>query len=494
MTDSYLSKTSYCTGMSCIQALWLEKHKPECRTESGDSSQLENGNAVGELARGYLGDYALVNYSFDKQQMADETLTLIRGGIRVICEASFIYGGLFCSVDILRNLGNGDVEIYEVKAENSLKDINYEDAAFQAYVLSKCGYNVVSVNLVYLNSDYVRKGNIDLQELFRSEDVTVKSMEKLPEVERNVSAIRTALAKPEQPFDELQKQCRDSCPYWEYCSSGALDCEPNVYSLSGTYCKKKYELYKQGYISYEQLLEAPKLHPNSRRQIEVYMSGEPYIDRDGISSVLERLSFPLYFLDFETYNVPIPPYDNISPYMQVPFQYSLHYIEHEGGELKHREFLAQAGMDSRRELAVQLCRDIPLGVCTTAYNASFEKGVIRKLAGLYPELAEHLMDIHDRIEDLEIPFSRQYYMLPAMRGRSTIKLVLPALCPDDPALDYHNLEGVHKGTEANAAFLAMADMSAEEQALVRKQLLAYCGLDTLAMVKVWEKLKEAVES
>ena len=113
------------------------------------------------------------------------------------------------------------------------------------------------------------------------------------------------------------------------------------------------------------------------------------------------------------------------------------------------------------------------------------------MADLFPDLSAHLLAIRDNVVDLETPFKQQYYVLPAMKGKSTIKLVLPALFPDDPALDYTSLEGVHKGTEASAAFLAMADMSAEEQAVVRKQLLDYCGLDTLAMVKVWERLREA---
>ena len=107
------------------------------------------------------------------------------------------------------------------------------------------------------------------------------------------------------------------------------------------------------------------------------------------------------------------------------FQYSLHYIEHEGGELKHTEFLAYPGADPRRASAEQLCRDIPMNVCTTAYNMGFEKGRIRGLAELYPDLAEHLMNIHDHIQDLMIPFQRKYYYTRAMQGSYSIKYVLP---------------------------------------------------------------------
>lgn len=77
-----------------------------------------------------------------------------------------------------------------------------------------------------------------------------------------------------------------------------------------------------------------------------------------------------------------------------------------------------------------------------------------------------------------------------MQGSYSIKYVLPALFPDDPSLDYHNLEGVHNGSEASDAFKRMATMSQEEMMAYREYLLKYCGLDTFAMVKVWEKLNK----
>ena len=103
------------------------------------------------------------------------------------------------------------------------------------------------------------------------------------------------------------------------------------------------------------------------------------------------------------------------------------------------------------------------------------------------------MNIHAHIIDLETPFNQHAYYMRAMEGRSSIKWVLPALFPNDPALDYHNLEGVHGGTEASRAFRAMADMTPETLEEWRGHLLEYCKLDTLAMVKVLEKLREAAE-
>ena len=493
MGKLYLSKTQYCMGISCPRSLWLQKNHPEYAVPSTDMTTRENGIAVGNLAKGIFGDYTEVEFSPDKSAMAAQTQALMASGTSVICEASFIYEGLYCAVDILKNLGGNRVEIYEVKSVNSLKDIHYDDVSFQTYVLRSCGYEVVSANLVHLDAGYVRHGDLELDKLFVIEDVTHLTLENETKVRDNLFMIEETLSRTTEYGLDICDNCSMAeCQFWGHCTENLP--QPNVFSLNGTgfMKKKKIECYRRGIVSYEELLSEAGLPERQKRQVELELNGGEHIEAKEIRKTLNRLSYPLYFLDFETYSVPIPPYDGISPYMQVPFQYSLHYIEREGGELKHTEFLATPGTDSRRELAEQLVHDIPMNVCTTAYHASFEQKVIEKLAEAFPDLAEHLLNIQSHVEDLEIPFKNQYYMTPEMKGKSSIKFVLPALFPDDPALDYHNLEGVHMGTEANAAFLAMANMTPEEQTVVRKQLLTYCGLDTYAMVKVWQKLNEAV--
>ena len=247
-------------------------------------------------------------------------------------------------------------------------------------------------------------------------------------------------------------------------------------------------------MSFRDIEQNKALKPDKLLQVQHELHDlPPAIDREAIGKFLAKLSWPLYFLDFESFQPAVPPCDDTSPYQQIVFQYSLHYIEREGGELCHREYLAWPGGDPRRGVAEQLCRDIPLDVCTLAYNMTFEKSRIREMAELYPDLSEHLMNIHDHIIDLMVPFQKRWYYTRAMQGSYSIKYVLPALFPDDPALDYHNLEGVHNGTEASAAFERMGNMPPEELQACRTNLLKYCGLDTYAMVKVWEKLREAVQ-
>ena len=188
--------------------------------------------------------------------------------------------------------------------------------------------------------------------------------------------------------------------------------------------------------------------------------------------------------------MPIPLYDGICPYEQVPFQYSLHYIEKESGELKHKEYLSEPDEDPRRILAERLIKDIPKDTCVLAYNMSFEKSVINKLSLMYPDLSEHLMNIHSNIKDLMIPFRNREYYNKDMHGSYSIKYVLPALFPNDETLNYKNLELVHNGTEAMNTFKDLSNLDGEEQEYTKNRLLKYCELDTYAMVKIYEKLKE----
>ena len=182
---------------------------------------------------------------------------------------------------------------------------------------------------------------------------------------------------------------------------------------------------------------------------------------------LANLYYPIYYLDFETVQYAIPPYDGMKPYQQMPFQYSLH-IEKEDGTVEHKEYLAKDGFDCRKELAENLINDIPRQSCSLAYNMAFEKGIIADLAYQYPQHYTALMDIYNNMVDLMVPFKNHWYYDKAMQGSYSIKYVLPALFPEDEDMNYNNLEGVRKGGETMAAFKNIPLLSEEETQTVRK--------------------------
>ena len=485
---SNISKSLYCNYVQCKKMIWLNKYKPEEYIETKNDSVMENGNEVGDLARRYFGNYSLVKFNEVLIKMIMETKEYLKQNKKVICEASFKFDNLFASIDILKCDEDG-MSIYEVKSSTEIKDIYVDDASFQAYILKRLGYKIKSVNIMHLNSFYELRGDLDLKGLFKIENITDIAMSKEKEIEENVKEINDILDSEKEPNLDLDIYCFKpyDCPYFKYCSRHLK--ENNVFDIRGMTINKKIDLYKKGIINFSDLINEI-LNDKYIEQIDFKLNDrEPKINKEKIKEFLNTLTDPIYFLDFETFQDAIPRYEGQKVYQQVPFQYSLHYYN-EKRNLKHKEFLSEAGIDPRRGVAENLIKDIPTNVTVLAYNMSFEKGVIKSLAKLYPDLSEELLKIHDNIKDLMIPFYNRYYYTKEMEGSYSIKYVLPALFPNTPELNYHNLELVHNGSEAMDTFKNLKNYSNEDQKKIRNSLLKYCELDTYAMVKIYEKLKE----
>ena len=493
-----LSKSKYCAFVQCPRNLWLKTYKPELATpDTSIEARMEAGNEIGDLAMQLFGDFVEVTArkddgKMDLSKMISTTNDLLLRKCPVICEASFSYNGNYCAVDILK-YEKGGYAIYEVKSSTHANQIYAVDIAYQKYVLEHCGINVTGTYLVCINNDYVFDGTLKLDELFQIIDLSSEVAEEYKHVEGNVLAANDIMNDPVEPLYGLSENCHKPyhCAFWEHCSSHLPT--PSVFDLYGTgfNFKKKLQYYKNGVCTFEELstdTDVMEKHIQSLQINHQIKDLETHIDKKGIREFLDTLWYPLYFLDFETMQLPIPKYVGTKPYAQIPFQYSLHYIESEGGELKHKEFLGVSGEDPRRAIAERLCEDIPKDACVVIYNKTFEPARFRELAEYFPDLAEHLLTVRENIRDLLDPFRKGYYYNRAMGGSFSIKVVLPAIFPNDPALDYHNLEGIHNGGEAMETFPKIKDMPPEEQEIVRKNLLKYCELDTYATVKIWEEL------
>ena len=492
-----LTKSLYCSGIQCPKMLWLKENRPELEEQRTSQTIFDNGNKVGDLAKGLLGNYTEVNICENKQEMICQTEELIEKETEVICEASFAVDGLFCSLDLLHCLGNGTVDFYEVKSSTGLKDVYYRDASFQLYVLRKLGYRVQHVYLVHVDNSYVLDGELDIHRLLRINDVTDSVVAMQNDTARRIAFLKDYLRQECEPEQELHGGCFSpyACNFWNYCARYLP--EYNVFDLYRMQKEKMLSYYYDGVVSFEDLQGKAKLSEAQRIQVETVLDGRKHILAGKVAEYLkEKIRYPLYFLDFESFQPAIPLYQGTRPYQQMAFQYSLHIIRKENDQpedAEHFEFIAEPEEDPRRSVAERLCLDIPEDVCVLAYNMSFEKGRIREMAEACPDLAEHLMAIHNNIEDLITPFKSRWVYYPVMNGSSSIKEVLPALFPDDPALNYHNLEGVHKGDEASAVYDRMAEMNEADKTYWKESLFRYCELDTFAMVKIWQKLREIAE-
>ncbi|MDD6785845.1 MAG: DUF2779 domain-containing protein [Eggerthellales bacterium] len=492
-----LSKSRYTKAIQCPKMLWMDQHLPQYFDQGVlNQSVLDNGSLLGDMAMAYYGDFVEVAFSEgSKQPMIDDTARLLQEaqegrGPANIAEASFSYDGNFCSVDILRVEDDG-VHLVEVKSSTHVRDLYKHDMAFQCWVLQHCGLKVKSVSLMHVNSAYVRQGELDIAQLFVPEDFTEEVFSMLDQVERNVPLFKATADGEEEPATPLGCQCKSpyECGYrswcWRHIPAGS------VFELAGITGKKAFALYDQGVCTMSDALHASGVKLNPRQSVQAKCADEGLdflVDKPQIAAFLDTLEYPLYFLDFETFQPAAPLYDGTRPYAQIPTQYSLHVLRSPDAPLEHFDFLAPSVGDPRRSVAENLVADIPAGSCVIAYNMSFEKNRIKEMAEAFPDLAEHLMSLHQGMRDLLVPFQKGACYFTAMGGSNSIKAVLPALFPHDPQLDYHALEGVHNGAEASSAFAQLATMDPEQEDKTRSDLLKYCELDTLAMVKIWQKL------
>jgi len=488
-----LSKSKYTRGLQCHKSLWLYQHKPELRTppDAAAQARMDAGTAVGELAQQLFPGGKEIE--FDPQnfpKMLGLTKQFLEEGVQTIYEASFSRANIFVACDILHH-GKQGWELYEVKSSSKVKDYHGHDVAVQWYVLEKAGIKPVKATIVHINTAYIRKGDLDIKQLFTIEDVTEETIYRQTSIPANLEAMKVML-KEEEPEIPIGLQCTNpfDCDFMNYCWQEVP--EQSVFNLYNLRGDKKFNLYHGGVRTLDDIPMDMSLNPVQLLQLSAHRSEEPVIDAGVIENFLEQITEPAYYLDFETFQHAVPRFDGQRPYEHIPFQYSLH-IE-QIGQLTHKEYLADEMNDPRRGVAEKLIEVLKGEGTIIAFNMGFEKRVITGLSKQFPDLANELNALNSRFIDLVVPFRQGGYYDEKMNGSFSIKAILPALFPDDPELSYKNLS-IQDGNAASGIFANLYKNTDEEEVKrIREGLLAYCKLDTLAMVKIVHFLKALVSS
>lgn len=473
-----ISKSDFINYQKCPRLFYLHKHQPEDAIVSDFTKMLATeGTNVGLIAQTYFGSFHVINIQYDKVKMVEETKEALNNNdIENICEASFIYDDCYCAVDILHKVNDG-YEIYEVKSVVNPNPFHYQDVSFQKYVLEKCGLKITKAAVLTINSDYIRGERLDVKALFTVNELNSKN--ELPEIDSIVDKIRNIETLP---FLEASAKCKD-CSYFNYCYKDLPS--NNVFNISGLRDQHKY--YNKGLITFNDV--CPYLSGNQLLQVNCELSEtDPPVNKEKLNEILNKLEYPLYYLDFETVSPVIPIYPNSRPNQKIIIQYSLHYQLTPTSPLQHLEYLADSLNDLRREVSNRLINDLGEKGSIIVYHKSFEGGAIKSLANDVPDLAQKLQALITRIFDLEEVFTSKSVYNRKMQGRTTIKYVLPAMSTDFEEA-YHELNNVHNGTEAMTNFYQMLTLEKEARDNLRQDLLNYCCLDTLAMVEILKALE-----
>jgi hypothetical protein len=496
----YLTKTRFVNGLACPKWLWLAFNAPDRLPSADDSAQhrLDEGIRIGALARQRFPKGILVESETIEENVSRST-ELVKKRVPLF-EAGFMHSDKvsYARADVLVPVGKDEWDLVEVKGTTEVKEEHIPDVAFQHRVYSDAGLKIRRCMVLHLNKTYVRSGEVDLPALFQEVDVTQDVATLAPDIPAYVEEllqVSRSSAAPEfgrgEPFHKDEDGVHVDDAVWKE--------HPDSDLMELYYGGKK----ALGWLeagTYWRIRDVPRVEfkGNGARQQaiqqEAYATGRPHIDQAKLSTFLEGLQYPLHFLDFETFQPAIPLFDDSWPYQQVPFQFSLHVVEKPGAKARHHGYLSMEAKDPRKGFAEALRAVLGARGQIVAWNISFERGRLKELAAHLPEHAGWLAGVGARFVDLLVPFRNFDYYHPTQKGSASIKAVLPAMM----GKGYEDL-AISDGGSASLAYheavwghMYGMDVPNEQIEATKRNLEAYCGRDTEAMVWIVEKLGKLV--
>lgn len=490
-----LTKSDYLKYLKCPEYLWFSKNKPSVLVEKElsdfDKQLIENGTEVESWARKLFPEGILIESKED--QAVIDTKKLLDEGQKKIFQATFEVDRLYVMVDILEwNEVNNYWVINEVKASSSKekkKEENIFDAGFQYHVLTNTGMNVGKVNLIELNKEFIKNGDIEVVKLLKIDNITEQILEKQDQISSDVENMKMIIASNIEPKDCecLYKSRNNHCPAVPYLYSNIP--EYSVHDLPRISKKKLEPLIEGDCLSILDIPEDADLTDIQRDHVNVAQSGKTINHSNKIKEELDKVEYPIYFLDYETYPTAVPAYDGCRPYQQIPFQFSLHIQNEPDGEIEHYEYLHENGsVNPMKYVAEELTKYIGDTGSIVVWNKTFERGCNEDIANNFEEYRDKYINYNERLFDLMKIFQKNLYVHKDFKGKYSIKKVLPIF---DPKLSYKDL-AVQDGAMAMNSWkkLVFSNMPESDKVQLKSDMLEYCKLDTWAMVRIYEELQK----
>ena len=495
---SSISKTDYILWRDCAKNAWLRIHKPDVYLSTElteyEQSVMEMGIEVERVARGLFPDGAVVTGS--QTDALQETRALIASNTPTLFQPVFEREECLAVVDVLRcEPGTNDWSIYEVKSAIKVKEEHVYDLAFQVALLRKHGINLKRAFLIVLNPDYVRQHDLDIQKLFTPVDLTANVDDISATVSREMQEARNYLlneSEPQGPCSCIYKGRSRHCSTFHYSNPDVPDYGIHDIARIGSSPRKLKELVDAGILTLEDISSDVKLTKGQSNQLRAYRTGETIIDKEAIAKELSELTFPLHFIDYETFASALPLFRDFSPYDQIPLQYSVHIVGSPDEEPIHRDFLHTGRGDPTSSFLDSLREHVSPFGSTIAWNKAFECQVNDAIGRRFSPAREYTIELNDRFYDLMDIFSKQYFVHRDLRGSVSIKKVLPVLTPE---LNYSNL-GIQDGAVASLTWgrIISGEIDDQECARLRANLRDYCALDSYGMYAIWRALTNLIQS
>ena len=486
-----LTKSNYLVGLKCNRSLWIEKNKPELKPEIDLATQykFETGHKVGNLAKEYFkGGISISEGNFQQSlKLSKEHLEKRK----VLFEAGFLFGRCYSRADVLKPVGKDEWDIIEVKSGTKVKEENIHDVSFQKYVYENSGLKIRNCYLMHLDNTYLKDGDLDIKNLFVLDNITEEVEEYSEGIEDRINYMLENIDSKEYNENKFGKHCDNpkECPNPDQ-DRGFLP-KHSIFTFYNIRVKKAIEYFNHGFLKTGDVTNDFKLNAKQKIQQDSESKNENHVDPKGIKLFLDELKYPLYYIDFETYNPAIPYFNDMKPYQRIPFQVSLHIQNKSGEKLEHYEFLAEDKNDPRKEFIEFMIKHIKDdGGSIVVFNEAFEKGVMKEIINTFPEYTEWVENSFLRFKDLLKVFRDFNYYNPKQEGSCSIKKVLPCLVPEKNHKDLDISNGITASIEYENSIWKSNDK--KEISKIRKNLLEYCKLDTLAMVDIKEELEKLI--
>lgn len=489
-----LSKTDYILYRECPKNVWIKIHKPEIYPSLDSLSDfekaiIETGNEVELIARKLFPAGILIEGRGLRAEK--ETEKLISQKAKILFQPVFSKNGFFAAIDVLEfNPDDETYSIYEIKSTSDIdKKSHYHDLAFQVNLLLMSGLKIKKARIIHLNSEYVRRGELNVNKLFKIQEATeeVNVIKESVAAEMEIALKYVSQIKEPSGFcDCIYKGRSNHCSTFRYSNPQIPEYGVHDIARIGNSKAKLQELVGIGVFRLDDIPDNIEFSTVQKNQIDAYRLGEILVNKNKIQEELNSLVYPLYFLDYETFPAPIPRFDGFSPYQQIPFQYSLHTLGSQNGDIEHKEFLFSENSDPSPFFVESLKKNIGEKGSVIVWNKKFECKINNEMAKRISSEKSFVDLINNRVYDLMEVFSGQHYVHKDFKGRSSIKNILPVLVP---SLSYKSLEIREGGTASQKWNEIFCEIAGEnEKKKIIADLKSYCRMDTLAMYEIWRHL------
>lgn len=358
-----------------------------------------------------------------------------------------------------------------------------EALALEMWLLAQNGILIDQV-LIYLpKREILYDENLSFDDIFYAIDATLSTISRQKKIQNAIEA----LSLPADPNAKINIGCFSptKCGFSHLCFASLP--KNSVLNIGRLKKERRFELLDQGIITTDQIPTNIRFSKHQEIQLASERTNKPHIMHSEIARFLDKLEFPLYFLDFETIQHSIAPFEGLVAYEPLPFQYSLHIL-HSDGTLIHHDFLATAHEDARAQIAQKLAKEIGDHGSILAYGAEYERRILKRIGDWVSRFADEFANFADRTVDLMTVFEKRWYYHPDMQGSHSLKSVAPIF---DSTLDYKTLE-IGTGFDALRNYMNLDDFAPQKQEEIVENLLIYGHQDSFSLVQIYKKLKELI--